>query len=73
MSTTSVYTCCKPVLWKHDDGWDVYARRQCDRAEDGTWVPRWFDDAAVEDAPTKRAALVELANMHLLGICMVTG
>lgn len=73
MSNTRIYPCCKPVLWKHGDGWDVYTREQCQKAEDGTLVPTWFDDAIIEDAPTKRAALTELAQMHILGICIVRG
>lgn len=64
------YGCCKPVLWKHEDGWDVYAQEDC--ALIGTkWIPKWFDAPLVEDAQTKADAVREVADWHLLGVCLV--
>lgn len=65
------YGCCNPVIWKHEDGWDVYAQEECAHVN-GAWVPQWFDNPMVEDAPTKAAALKELQDWHVLGICMWT-
>jgi hypothetical protein len=66
---TKKYGCCDPILWKHEDGWDVYAREDCHNVG-GAWVPKWFDVAMVEDAATKAAAMREIAQGHVLGICI---
>lgn len=71
MSRTT-YPCCKPVFWRHEDGWDVYPREECMQLTDGSWVPRWFDQFIIEDAPTRKAAAAELKEWHVFGICLVT-
>ena len=62
--------CCDLVYWKHEDGWDVYRRSDC-REINGHWVPNWFDDFVIEDAPTKAEAMAEIKSRHILGICLV--
>lgn len=62
--------CCDLVYWKHDDGWDVFLKSDCQRLSDGTFVPRWFDCQIVEDAPTKKAARAEIAELHQV-FCLV--
>jgi len=62
--------CCDLIYWKHDDGWDVYHRSEC-QPINGTWVPNWFDNFVIEDAPTKAAAKAEIASRHILGLCLV--
>jgi hypothetical protein len=61
---------CRPVIWKHQDGWDVYPRSECYPAPDGSMIPAWFDSALVEDAPTRKAAIEELLEWHPIGICL---
>jgi hypothetical protein len=63
---------CTPVVWHHADGWDVYPGSECQRTEAGALVPRWFDAPIVEDFPTRKAALAELAEWHPFGVCLVT-
>jgi hypothetical protein len=63
--------CCDLVYWKHEDGWDVYHRSECQQIN-GAWVPNWFDNFVIEDAPTKAAAKAEIASRHLLGMCLVS-
>lgn len=66
------YGCCNPVLWKHEDGWDAYAQEEC--ALIGTkWIPQWFDAPMVEDARTKADAMSEIAEWHVLGVCLWNG
>ena len=62
--------CCEPVYWKHEDGWDIYKKSDCN-FYGGSWIPRWFDCAIAEDLPTRKAAEEELATFHVLGICLV--
>jgi hypothetical protein len=62
--------CCDLIYWKHEDGWDVYRRSDC-QEYNGHWVPDWFDNFVIEDAPTKAAAKSEIANYHILEICLV--
>lgn len=69
----ATYPCCKPVFWKHEDGWDVYPRSECMQLADGSWVPKWFDSPIVEDARTRKEASAEIADFHVLGICLVEG
>lgn len=54
---------CRPVLFKHDDGWDIYSARDCYEVG-GELIPRWFDRPLVQDAPTKAAAIAEWKEMH---------
>lgn len=61
---------CKPVFWKHEDGWDVFKRSDCTKYED-TWMPNWFDCQIIEDAKTKKEAIYELEQSHFLGMCLV--
>lgn len=67
----ATYSCCNPIYWKHDDGWDVYRREDCVRLLDGSWVPEFFDLPIVEDLPTKKDAQKEVSEMHPFGICLV--
>jgi hypothetical protein len=60
---------CKPVFYKHEDGWDAYPQRECYRLN-GEWIPAWFDGFLVEDAPTKAAAQKEVDSLHLFGMCL---
>lgn len=62
--------CCKPVYWKHDEGWDVY-RQSSFSWINSRWIPDWFDDFIIEDAPTKKNAIEQFAGFHVLGICLV--
>lgn len=67
-----INTCpiCKPVAYKHEDGWDIYPKSECYKL--GTdWIPAWFDSAIVEDALTRTAAFIEWRKAHIFGICMV--
>lgn len=60
---------CDPVIWKHEDGWDIYPGRETYRL--GTErIPAWFDAPLIEDAPTKTAAVAEWREMHALGFCL---
>lgn len=70
MTTTITCNQCQPVFYKHQDGWDIYRRADCDVLETGQLMPKWFDGAIVEDAPTKAAAKQELASLHILGMCL---
>ena len=63
--------CCDIVFFKHDFGWDIYLKKDC-HIFGNEWIPRWFDCAVVEDAPTKKQAQEEIDQMHVLGICLVT-
>jgi hypothetical protein len=63
--------CCDLIYWKHEDGWDVYHRSEC-RPINGAWVPNWFDNFVIEDAPTKAAAMAEIKSRHILGLCLVS-
>ena len=65
-------TKCQIVYFRHDDGWDIYKAEDCYKIN-GHLVPRWFDCAIVEDAPTKKAAYEEWKGYHIkeLGICLV--
>jgi hypothetical protein len=67
--------CCDIVYWKHEDGWDAYRREDCHQWMSERWIPRWFDCAIVEDAPTKKAAQQEIEEHHIdiLGVCLVRG
>jgi hypothetical protein len=60
---------CQPVAYKHEDGWDIYRRHDCERY-DRVWVPRWFDCSLVEDARTRAEAWAEWRELHPLGICL---
>jgi hypothetical protein len=73
INTTSAIRCrkCSPVIYRHEDGWDIYPISECYRAPDGTWIPAWFDGSIVQDAETRKAALEELAGWHVLGFCLV--
>lgn len=62
--------CCEPVYWKHEDGWDIYNKSDC-YLINGHYVPRWFDNFIVEDLPTKKAAMQEVKDRHVLGVCLV--
>ena len=62
--------CCKPVFFKHEDGWDIYSASEC-AIQNGELVPKWFDSAIVEDAKTKKVATEQFEGMHPLGICLV--
>lgn len=64
--------CCDIVYWKHDDGWDAYQRSECELFN-GKWIPKWFDDFVIEDAPTKADAVRQIKEMHILGVCLVKG
>lgn len=69
------FTCraCKPVLFRHEDGWDIYPRSECYMTHDGTYIPAWFDQPIVTDAPTRAAAIREWAEFHPgLGFCIAT-
>ena len=61
---------CKVIFWKHQDGWDVYRQSDCSWYGD-KWIPDWFDDFIIEDAPTKKNATEQLAGFHVLGVCLV--
>lgn len=61
---------CKPVLFRHEDGWDFYPAAECQRAESGELVPAWFDAPIVLDAKTRKDALAELAIWHPHGVCL---
>lgn len=61
---------CKPVFFKHEDGWDVYSEKDCYSLQDGSLHPRWYDNCIVEDAPTKRNAIEQLATLHTFGMCI---
>lgn len=60
---------CRPVLFKHDDGWDIYSARDCYEVG-GELIPRAFDRPLVLDAPTKAAAIEEWKDGHtpVLGV-----
>jgi len=62
---------CDLVFWKHDDGWDCYQKTNC-YAINGKWIPKWFDDFIIEDAPTKNDAMQKINSFHVLGICLIT-
>jgi len=70
----SSFKCCKPVYFRHEDGWDVYPKSECHQPlwaqGNTTWIPRWFDEAIIEDAPTKLAAQKEMADLHPFGLCL---
>ncbi len=68
-SASRVFKCCQPIFWKHEDGWDVYRKDDCDK-HGKTYVPRWFDCAIVEDASTLAEAVAELKEQHPAGICL---
>lgn len=70
MRTATRCSNCQPVLFKHEDGWDIYPASECLPAPDGTLVPAWFDAPLVEDEPTRKAALAELAEWHPHGFCL---
>lgn len=55
---------CRPVLYRHEDGWDAYPASECYALPDGSLIPAWFDAAIVEDAPTRKAAVEELRSLH---------
>jgi len=61
---------CKPVVFKHDDGWDIYPQADCEKIN-GSWIPRFFDNPIVEDAKTKKEAFIEFNKCHAIGICLV--
>jgi hypothetical protein len=61
---------CKPVAFKHEDGWDIYPKSECQNIN-GKWIPKFFDCAIVEDAKTKKEAFDEWRKSHLFGICLV--
>jgi hypothetical protein len=63
------FPCCKPVLNKHEDGWDAHRLADCQTLRDGLIVPAFFDNLLVEDAPTKKAAILALNKSHLWGMC----
>ena len=64
--------CCDIVYWKHEDGWDAYNKCDCQWIN-GKWIPNWFDNFVIEDAPTKAAAVQQIKEMHILGLCLVKG
>ena len=66
----SMSKCCEVVYFKHDMGWDCYDKSECHKFQ-GTWLPRWFDNPIVEDAPTKKDATQQIKDMHFLGMCLV--
>ena len=63
--------CCDPIYWKHEDGWDVYLKSNC-RKINGQYVPNWFDDFVIEDMPTKSAAIKQIMERHIFGLCLVS-
>ncbi len=62
--------CCEVVYFKHDMGWDCYDKTECYKFQ-GAWLPRWFDNPVVEDAPTKKDATQQIKDLHILGVCLV--
>jgi hypothetical protein len=68
-NVTKLYPCCAPVLFHHDCGWDAYRTSECTTINNKL-VPAWFDNAIVEDAPTKEACIRELSELHVLGVCI---
>lgn len=62
--------CCQIVYFKHDMGWDVYERSECQQFGNA-WIPRFFDNPLAEDLLTKKQAMQEIEEMHVLGICLV--
>tara|TARA_R110000868_G_scaffold88699_2_gene247126 strand:- start:6653 stop:6859 length:207 start_codon:yes stop_codon:yes gene_type:complete len=62
--------CCEIIYWKHDQGWDAYQIQDCTEYN-GKAIPKWFDCAVVESAPTKAKAKQEIKELHPLGICLV--
>ena len=62
--------CCEIIYFKHDMGWDCYEKSDCHNFQ-GSWVPRWFDNPVVEDAATKKDAVKQIKEMHILGVCLV--
>jgi hypothetical protein len=63
---------CNIVYFRHEDGWDIYKAEDCYEIN-GHLVPQWFDNAIVEDAPSKKSARQEWESYHIpqLGICLV--
>ena len=68
-SAAKIYKCCQPIFHKHEDGWDVYRKADCQKYG-RTYVPRWFDCAIVEDAATLADAVKQLKELHPLGFCI---
>lgn len=64
--------CCSLIYWKHDDGWDVFRRSDCFKNWDGTFVPKSFDCALIEDQETKQQAIKEMKDWHRFGFCLVS-
>lgn len=60
---------CRPVYFKHEDGWDAYRREDCERIGN-TWIPSFFDRPLSIDQPTKAAAIREVADLHPAGLCL---
>lgn len=74
MSPSASCKACRPLFWRHADGWDVYPHWE-------TYIdphtrkrtPRWFDGFIVEDAPTRDEAVRLWQESHLLGYCIPSG
>jgi len=62
---------CDLVYFKHEDGWDCYEKKDCTLIG-FKYIPKWFDNFIVEDAPSKKVAVKEINALHVLGICLVT-
>ncbi len=62
---------CDVIYFKFDTGWDAYRKEDC-ILSNGQWIPQWFDNAIVEEQPTKRSAVQEVQSWHLLGLCLVS-
>jgi hypothetical protein len=51
-------------------GWDCYDKTECHKFQ-GAWLPLWFDNPIVEDAPTKKDATQQIKDLHILGVCLI--
>ena len=59
---------CKPVVFRHEDGVDIYRARDCEMI-DGHLVP-FFVNHLVEDARNITEAKAQLAEWHPFGVCL---
>ena len=69
MTYVKKYECCKPVLWQHEDGWDIYPSTEC-HWSNGHFVPAWFDGFILEDLASKAVAYQQLRDLHVVGVCL---
>ena len=69
------YMCCKPVLFKHEDGWDAYPLEDCvllpkPDLSGFQWTIAFFDNPLVEDVASRAEVYKTLKADHPFGICM---